>query len=61
MPLSDDELKSILIKLDDVMRQAQEMSAQIKIRLNDRRSPDNPATNRADRRSHPEQRKRSRG
>ena len=36
VPVTDDELKSILTKLDDVMRQAQEMSAQIRTRLDER-------------------------
>jgi len=31
MPLTDDELRSILAKLDDGMRQAQEMSEQINV------------------------------
>lgn len=57
VPFTDDELKAMLAKLDDVMRQAQEMSKQIKIRLDDRRSPDKPAANWADRRDHAERRK----
>lgn len=60
VPLTDDELKAMLAKLDDVMRQAQEMSQQIKIRLDDRRSPDKPAANWGDDRNRPERRKRSR-
>jgi hypothetical protein len=60
MPLTDDELRSILAKLDDVMRQAQEMSEQVKTRLDDRRNPDKSATN-WDRRNHPERRTRLRG
>jgi hypothetical protein len=36
VPVTDDELKSIFTKLDDVMRQAQEMSAQIRTRLDER-------------------------
>jgi len=60
MPLTDDELKSILNKLDDVMCQAQEMSAQIRTRLDERRRPDKPAAN-WDRRNLPERRKRPRG
>ena len=61
VPPTYDELQAMLAKLDDVMRQAQEMSEQIKTRFDDRRSPDKPAANWTDRRSHPERRKRSRG
>jgi len=56
VPLTDDELKSILTTLDDVMRQAQEMSAQIRTKLDERRSPDKRAAN-WDRRNQPERRK----
>jgi hypothetical protein len=57
VPLTDDELKALLAKLDDVTRQAQELSAQIRARLDDRRSPDKPAAN-WDGRNQPERRKR---
>ena len=60
VPLTDGKLKAMLAKLDDVMRQAQEMSQQIKVRLDDRRVPDKPAANWADHRNRPERRKRPR-
>ena len=57
VPLTYDELQAMLAKLDEVMRQAQEMSEQIKTRFDDRRSPDKPAANWSDPRNQPERRK----
>jgi len=59
--LTSKELASMLAKLDDVMRQAQELSALIKSRMTDAARRDQVASDWSDRRARPERRKRQRG
>ena len=59
--LTRDELASMLAKLDDVVREAQELAAQIKARLADERKRDAPTSNWSRGRVSNERRKRQRG
>ena len=54
--LTPEELASMLAKLDEVMRQAEELSAQIKTRMDDEKRRDRTVTEWSDRRKQPERR-----
>jgi len=58
--LTPDQLAALLAKLDAVMRQAQELSAQIKSRLADERWRNRTASDWSDRRKRPQPRQRRR-
>jgi hypothetical protein len=59
--LTPDELAALLAKLDAVVRQAQELSAQITARLVEERWRNRTASDWTDRRQRPKRRKRQRG
>ena len=47
--LTTDQLAALLAQLDEMIRQARELSDQVKTRLDARRDPSKPAANWADR------------
>ena len=59
--LTPEELASMLAKLDEVMRQAEELSAQIKARMDEEKRRDRTVTEWSDRRKQSERRTRRRG
>jgi len=59
--LTSEELRSILSRLDDVMQQAQELSATIKAKMAGERARDHIAVDWTDRRQRSERRKKLRG
>jgi hypothetical protein len=59
--LTPDELARMLAKIDEVVKQGQELSAQIKARMDDERRRDQIASDWSDRRRRAERRKRPRG
>ena len=50
--LTTDQLATLLAQLDDMIRQAHELSDHIKTQIDARRDPSKPAGNWTDRRSH---------
>ena len=58
--LTPEELATLLARLDDVMQQAQQMSAEIKSKMAGERRQDHIASDWTDRRQRPERRKKQR-
>ena len=61
MDLTREELASLLSKIDDVMREARELSQHIKTTMGEQAGRNRVAPNWPDRRARPERRKRQRG
>jgi len=59
--LTSQQLTELLAKLDEMVRQAQELSTAIKKRMGDERQRDHVASDWSDRRQRSERRKRQRG